>query len=99
MSPQRPVVGRPVSFSGLRSVARPGRTIVEHAWMFGDAAAGARGGSVTHTYRVAGTYVVTLVVTDDLGASSTASVTVSVEAAPASARGPPGGTSGPPGRA
>ncbi|MCY4075050.1 MAG: PKD domain-containing protein [Acidobacteria bacterium] len=99
VSPQQPVVGRPVSFSGLRSVARPGRTIVEHAWVFGDAAAGARGGRVTHTYRVAGTYVVTLVVTDDLGASSTASVTVSVEAAPASARGPPGGMSGPPGRA
>ncbi|MCY4029240.1 MAG: PKD domain-containing protein [Acidobacteria bacterium] len=90
VSPDRPVVGRPVSFSGLRSVARPGRTIVEHAWVFGDAGAEARGGSVTHTYRVAGTYVVTLVVTDDLGASSTASATVSVEAAPASARGPPG---------
>ena len=59
--------------------------------MFGDGGSEARGGSVTHTYRVAGTYVVTLVVTDDLGASSTASATVSVEAAPATARGPPGG--------
>ena len=95
VSPNRPVAGRPVSFSGLRSIARPGRTIVEHAWVFGDAGAEARGGSVTHTYRVAGTYVVTLVVTDDLGASSTARATVSVDAAPASARGPPGELSGP----
>ena len=94
VSPQRAVVGLPVSFSGLRSSARPGRTIVEHAWVFGDAGAEARGGSVTHTYRAAGTYVVTLVVTDDFGASSTARATVSVEAAPASARGPPGGMIG-----
>ena len=79
VSPQRPVAGQPVSFSGLRSEAQPGRTIVGYAWLFGDAGAGAQGGTVTHTYRAAGTYVVTLVVTDDYGASSTASATVSVD--------------------
>ncbi len=89
VSPQRPAVGQPVSFSGLRSAARPGRTIVAHAWTLGDAGATAQGGSVTHTYRAAGTYVVTLVVTDDFGASSTASVTVSVGEVPAVAWSPP----------
>ncbi|MCY4659706.1 MAG: M24 family metallopeptidase [Acidobacteria bacterium] len=89
VSPQRPAVGQPVSFSGLRSAARPGRTIVAHAWMLGDAGATAQGGSVTHTYGSAGTYVVTLVVTDDFGASATASVTVSVGEVPAAARSPP----------
>ena len=82
VSPQRPAVGQPVSFSGLRSAAHAGRTIVSHAWVFGDAGAAAQGGSVTHTYRAAGTYVVTLVVTDDSGASSTANATVSVGSRP-----------------
>ena len=89
VSPQRPAVGQPVSFSGLRSAAGPGRTIVTYAWVFGDAGAAAQGGGVTHTYRAAGTYVVTLVVTDDFGAPSTATATVSVGGAPAAARGPP----------
>ena len=89
VSPQHPAVGQPVSFSGLRSAARPGRTLVAYAWVFGDAGAAAQGRSATHTYRAAGAYVVTLVVTDDFGASSTASTTVSVGGAPAAARGAP----------
>ena len=94
VSPQRPAAGQPVSFSGLRSTAGPGRAIVTHAWVFGDAGAAARGSNVTHTYRAAGTYVVTLVVTDDFGASSTARATVTVGEAPAAARSSPEGGRG-----
>ena len=83
VSPERPVAGRTVSFSALRSTAHPGRSLVAYAWTFGDAGASAQGVSVTHTYGAPGSYVVTLVVTDDFGASSAASATVTVVEAPA----------------
>ena len=81
VSPEHPAVGQTVAFSALRSGARPGRRLVAWAWTFGDAGASARGVRVTHAYPAAGTYVVTLVVTDDRGATGTARATLTVEGA------------------
>jgi PKD repeat protein len=48
----------------------PDGTIVSHAWDFGDGAT-ATGPTAQHTYAAAGSYTVTLVVTDDDGAEAT----------------------------
>ena len=49
------------------------------AWSFGDSSSGS-GETVTHAYSAAGSYVVTLTVTDGGGASATTSRTVTVQA-------------------
>ena len=49
------------------------------AWSFGDSSSGA-GETVTHAYSAAGSYVVTLTVTDGGGVSATTSRTVTVQA-------------------
>jgi PKD repeat protein len=55
-------------------------TLVAFAWDFGDGATGS-GQTVSHVYAGAGSYTVTLVVTDDLGVDSTpASTTVTITA-------------------
>lgn len=69
--------GESVSFDGTGS-ADPDGTLVDYAWEFGDGTTGT-GALVTHVYSEAGTYVVTLSVTDDDGA--TASATQSLEVA------------------
>jgi len=51
-------------------------TIVSYAWNFGDTGTSADA-SPTHVYAAAGTYTVSLVVTDNRGATSTASTPVS----------------------
>jgi PKD repeat protein len=56
-------------------------TIASYAWDFGDGATGS-GATATHAYRAAGTYQVQLTVTDDDGAASRRSATVSVTAPP-----------------
>ncbi len=65
-----------VAFDGSASADSDG-TVVGWAWSFGDGAT-ATGPTATHTYATAGTKSVTLVVTDNLGAtgSSTSSVVV-----------------------
>jgi 3-phytase len=55
-------------------------TIVDHAWDFGDGSSES-GPEVTHAYGAAGTYTVTLTVTDDDGATDEASQVVTVSEA------------------
>lgn len=65
-------VGLPIQFSSA-GTADPDGTIVAYAWDFGDGGS-ASTANPTHAYDVAGDYTVTLTVTDNRGATSTASV-------------------------
>jgi CSLREA domain-containing protein len=71
--------GLTVAFDASRSSDSDG-AVASYAWAFGDGAAGS-GVSPSHTYAAAGTYVVTLTVTDDGGATDTATASVVATAA------------------
>jgi PKD repeat protein len=77
-SPTDPDAGTAVNFNASASTANNGATIVTYAWDFGDGTAGT-GVAPSHTFTAAGTYVVSLTVTDNQGrtAVTTQSVTVS----------------------
>ncbi|MDH3805090.1 MAG: PKD domain-containing protein, partial [Gammaproteobacteria bacterium] len=78
--PYSGTVGTPVSFDGSGSTDSDG-TIVSYAWDFGDGNGGA-GISPSHTYAAAGLYTVTLIVTDNDGATDSASTTADIAAIP-----------------
>jgi PKD repeat protein len=65
-----------VNFNGSGSFD-PDADLIHHLWNFGD---GTTSSSVnpTHTYQVSGEFTATLTVLDDLGASSTSSVLITV---------------------
>jgi len=89
-------VGSPVKFDGSGSTADG--TIVSYAWNFGDGNTGT-GVSPNHTYAAAGTYTVSLTVTDDAGETSTDTAMAEIESAPnvppiADPNGPYNGTVG-----
>jgi len=69
-SPTPVVHGVPVTFNASASTAPIGRTIVSYAWDFGSAGATASGVTTTYAFPVAGTYTVTLTVTDNTGAKA-----------------------------
>jgi PKD repeat protein len=68
------------SFDGTAS-NDPDGGIVSYAWAFGDGGTGA-GEQVEHTYGAAGSYEVTLTVTDDEGATARTTATVTVAVVP-----------------
>ncbi|HPK72505.1 MAG TPA: PKD domain-containing protein [Vicinamibacterales bacterium] len=75
-SPSTPVVESEVTFDGSLSQDADG-SIVSYAWNFGDGTKGT-GVLTRHSYRAAGSYTVTLTVTDDRGLSASVSKSVSV---------------------
>ncbi|MFB4354656.1 PKD domain-containing protein [Microbacterium sp. LS_15] len=75
--------GLAVAVDGSAS-SDPDGTIQSYAWNFGDGGA-ATGATASHTYTTAGTYSVTLTVTDDKGATNVVVKQVTVTAPPANA--------------
>jgi PKD repeat protein len=77
-SPAEPEAGRALFFNASESKAAEGRILVDYYWDFGDGTT-ASGVSVAKTYGTAGSYVVTLKITDDSGVFAVSSQVVDVE--------------------
>jgi PKD repeat protein len=78
VSPAAPTVNQAVFFNAASSTATPPRQITNYQWDFGDGKGG--GGSVTsHKYTKAGSYTVTLTVTDDAGLKGVTNLAVTVQ--------------------
>jgi PKD repeat protein len=78
-SPTEPTVGQLVQFNASQSRTAAGRTIVSYSWNWGDGKTASNPGPLEdHAYAVAGTYTVTLTVTDDLGQKETTTKTVKI---------------------
>ena len=71
-------VNEDVEFDGSASEPVGDATIDEYEWGFGDGSANVTGNPVTHSYDEAGTYTVTLTVTDSNGVTGTTTVEVEV---------------------
>jgi PKD repeat protein len=76
-SPTPAYAGQDIFFNAESSKAIPPRTIVSYGWNLGDGRT-ASGYTIARSYSNVGTYTVTLRVTDDAGATATASKTVTV---------------------
>jgi PKD repeat protein len=76
-SPSEPGIGEEVIFNGAGSNVEPPRVIVKYVWQFGTGS-GASGMVVKKTYNTAGSYTVSLTVTDDAGNTNTATQAVEV---------------------
>ncbi len=76
-SPTNPLAGQQVRFDGSASFD-PNGTITAYNWNFGDGATSGAGAVVYHQYSTAGTYTVTLTVTDNGGLTSSVTHTVQV---------------------
>lgn len=78
-SPTAPGVSQDIFFTAAGSTAAPGRRIVAYDWDFGSGRT-ATGVTTVKRYDTAGSYVVTLQVTDDTGLTGTTTQTVQVQA-------------------
>jgi chitodextrinase len=77
VTPPAPSDSQTVLFDASSSSAAAGNAIVSYAWNFGDGGRGS-GVTATHSYDTAGTYVVTLTITDGVGRSAQKSQSVVV---------------------
>ncbi len=87
VAPNGPYIGstgQVVNFGGFAQTFNQGATITGYQWNFGDNTATGSGQFVSHTYTAAGSYTVTLTVTDSSGQSSSATTAATIN----------GGTSG-----
>lgn len=75
--PNQIEVGQPATFDGSGSAPGNGGKIVRYDWDFGDGEK-ASGPAVDHTFQSAGTYNVTLFVTDEAGQSGSSAINVNV---------------------
>ena len=95
-SPSSPSVGASLSFLNT-AAAGTGAGLTSYSWSFGDGAT-ATSPNPTHTYATAGTYIVTLTVTqfDQLSATTQQSITVTGQTAGSNGTGPigPSGSQG-----
>ena len=79
VSPSDPLAGQPVHVNGSISKASVGRRLVHFEWDFGDGSPTESGLTATHVYDLPGNYVIVLVITDDLGKTSSAAQDVAVK--------------------
>jgi len=81
VTPASPSAGASVTFNASSSTVGQGATIAQYAWNFGDNSATVTSSSATtsHTFALAGSYDVTLTVTDSLGRQSVKTATVDVQ--------------------
>ena len=79
-TPSLPTVGLPLSFDGSASTGL--HAITAYSWDFGDGSPLQGGVALTHTYAAAGSYEVTLIITDSTGLTSGVAHTITVEGAP-----------------
>ncbi len=81
VNPSSPTVFQQVTFDASSSRVASGHRIVSYAWSFDDGTSDTTSQALkVKTYSTPGTYVVRLTVTDDVGQSTTTSVTVPVSA-------------------
>lgn len=71
-----------VAFDGTSSTAADSATVTGFVWNYGDGSAAGSGVKPSHTYATAGTYQVTLTVTDSLSATGTATLPVDLTVHP-----------------
>jgi chitodextrinase len=81
-------VGQVISFNGRGSTAPSGQTVTAYAWNFGDGATGT-GATPSHIYTSAGTFNVSLTVTDTTGGTNVASTTATISPLPVANAGGP----------
>lgn len=79
ISPTDPIPGQQVRFNASNSQPAPGRSIVSYSWDLGNGTT-ASGVTAAAIYAQAGTYTVTLTITDDIGRRGVLSKTVAVKA-------------------
>src|SRR5439155_23339951 len=81
-SPTTPSALQPVFFNAGTSSAATGHTLTTYDWNFGDGTLlSGPTISATHTFGAAGTFTVTLKVTDEIGQSGTVALPVTVAVA------------------